>query len=48
MMGGDEINLAATQNLPEIKAAAGKLWSNATGYDLYRQFIHCSDARLRD
>lgn len=39
MMGGDEVNLAAIQNLPEIKAAAAKMGHNATGYDLYRQFI---------
>jgi N-acetyl-beta-hexosaminidase len=39
MMGGDEVNLGAIQDLPEIKAAAAQLGANATGYDLYRQFI---------
>ena len=39
MMGGDEVNLGSIQDLPEIKAAAAKLGANATGYDLYRQFI---------
>jgi hypothetical protein len=41
MMGGDEVPLASIQDLPEIKAAAAKLQpgGNATGYDLYRQFI---------